>query len=269
MAHVSETCEATKPHLLTHVHTTAATVHEAQCTEPIQQALLDKQAPPKLHLVDAAYVDAPLLLSSHQHQGIDLMGPTRPNSSWQTKVEGAYSIEQFAIDWERQQVICPQGKISTTWTPQADSHGNASISVNLAPFGRTFFIVDGTMTSSQQGWFDPPSASLIIASDGLSHPHERPFQLALRGSPLATHILSLQHNPSRVIAASLYLLHLVIDHAITRMPDLPKHHRTATTGATQRIATRAGQHPFLVGLACHHPIRALDRSTHCHPEPLE
>src|SRR5262245_53465149 len=38
MVHVSETCEPTAPHLLTHVHTTPASVHEAQCTEPIQQA---------------------------------------------------------------------------------------------------------------------------------------------------------------------------------------------------------------------------------------
>src|SRR4030095_12446814 len=35
MVHVSETCEPTVPHLLTHVHTTPATVHEAQCTTPI------------------------------------------------------------------------------------------------------------------------------------------------------------------------------------------------------------------------------------------
>ena len=54
MVHVSETCEPTAPHLLTHVHTTPATVHEAQCTEPIQQALVDKDMPPDEHLVDAA-----------------------------------------------------------------------------------------------------------------------------------------------------------------------------------------------------------------------
>src|SRR5499426_4527801 len=41
MVHVSETCEPTTPHLLTHVHTTPATVHEAQCTAPIQQALIE------------------------------------------------------------------------------------------------------------------------------------------------------------------------------------------------------------------------------------
>jgi transposase len=41
MVHISETCEPTAPHLLTHVHTTTAAVYEAQCTAPIHQALSD------------------------------------------------------------------------------------------------------------------------------------------------------------------------------------------------------------------------------------
>ena len=61
MVHVSETCEPTAPHLLTHVHTTPATVHEAQCTTPIQQALIEKDVPPREHLVDAAYISSELL----------------------------------------------------------------------------------------------------------------------------------------------------------------------------------------------------------------
>src|SRR5207245_6700993 len=47
MVHVTETCEPTAPHLLTHVHTTPATVHEAPCTTPIQQALIAKALPPR------------------------------------------------------------------------------------------------------------------------------------------------------------------------------------------------------------------------------
>src|SRR2546427_312860 len=39
MVHVSETCDPTAPHLLTHVHTTPATDHYAQCPIPIPQAL--------------------------------------------------------------------------------------------------------------------------------------------------------------------------------------------------------------------------------------
>jgi transposase len=78
MVHVSETCAPTAPHLLTHVHTTAATVHEAQCTIPLQQALVEKALPPREHLVDAAYSSAALLVESHEQQGITLQGPTRP-----------------------------------------------------------------------------------------------------------------------------------------------------------------------------------------------
>src|SRR5262245_26609860 len=100
MVHVSETCEKEEVHLLTHVHTTPATVHEAHCTAPIQQALITKDLAPGTHIVDAAYVDADLLVHSRQDHGINLLGPSRPNVSWQTQVEGAYRLEQFTIDWE-------------------------------------------------------------------------------------------------------------------------------------------------------------------------
>jgi transposase len=79
MVHVSETCEPAAPHLLTHVHTTAAPVHEAQCTAPIQQALVEKDLPPSEHMVDAAYIDAELLVESQDKHGITWRGPTRPS----------------------------------------------------------------------------------------------------------------------------------------------------------------------------------------------
>ena len=65
MVHVSATCEPTAPHLRTHVHTTTAAVHEAPCTAPMHQALVEKALPPSAHLVDAASIDAELLVSSH------------------------------------------------------------------------------------------------------------------------------------------------------------------------------------------------------------
>jgi transposase len=116
MVHVSETCEPTAPHLLTHVHTTPATVHEALCTVPIQQALVDKAIPPQDHLVDTAYVSAALLVTSREEHGIALRGPTRLDGNWQARVEGAYSLDHFVIDWEQQQAHCPQGKTSVSWT---------------------------------------------------------------------------------------------------------------------------------------------------------
>ena len=127
MVHVSETCEPTAPHLLTHVHTTAATVHEAQCTTPIQQALMDKGLPPREHFVDAAYVSAELLVQSRDEQGITLRGPTRPSQGWQRQVAGAYTIEHFTVDWERQQVCCPQGKWAASWHERVAQDGSPYI----------------------------------------------------------------------------------------------------------------------------------------------
>jgi transposase len=129
MVHVSETCEPTPPHLLTHVHTTPATVHEAQCTEPIQQALIDKDVPPDEHLVDAASISSELLVHSRDAQGITLRGPTRPSQGWQTQVAGAYTVEQFAVDWDQQQVRCPQGHLSVAWWEHGGGQGSRPIIV--------------------------------------------------------------------------------------------------------------------------------------------
>ena len=110
-------------HLITHVETTSATVHEAQCTETIHQALVDKGLPPREHMVDSAYIDATLLVSSQREFGITLVGPTRPNGSWQAREEGAYDQDQFEIDWNQEQVRCPQGKFATFWGERTDGSG--------------------------------------------------------------------------------------------------------------------------------------------------
>src|SRR5215510_7616655 len=78
MVHVSETCEPTAPHLLTHVHTTTAAVYEAQCTAPIHQALSAKDLAPREHFVDGASISAAVLVASRDEHGITLRGPTRP-----------------------------------------------------------------------------------------------------------------------------------------------------------------------------------------------
>ena len=78
MVHVTETCESAEPHLLTHVHTTSAAVHEAKCTGDIGQTLADKALAPRELFVDSAYVSAELLVKSREAYGIALRGPTRP-----------------------------------------------------------------------------------------------------------------------------------------------------------------------------------------------
>ena len=130
--HVSETCEPPAPHLLTHVHTTPASVHEAQCTTPIQQALMDKELPPREHFVDAAYISADILVHSRDEQDITLRGPSRPSQGWQMQVAGAYTFEQFTVDWERQQVRCPQGKASVSWAERLGPAGHPFVQVRFS-----------------------------------------------------------------------------------------------------------------------------------------
>ena len=123
IAHLSETCDDDSVHLVTHVATTNASGHEAQSIEGINDALIAKQLRPDEHYVDAAYVDA-LQLVKAQVQGIETVGPPRPNSSWQTRTEGAYTVEQFEIDWENKQVTCPQGKTTNPWKEHIRASGD-------------------------------------------------------------------------------------------------------------------------------------------------
>jgi transposase len=123
MVHISETCEPTAPHLLTHVHTTTAAVYEAQCTTPIHQALSANDLAPREHFVDGAYISADELVASQEEHGITLRGPTRPIQGWQAHTDGAYDLSQFTVDWEQRQARCPQGKVSTVWREYVDREG--------------------------------------------------------------------------------------------------------------------------------------------------
>jgi transposase len=129
VVHLSESCEDDAVHLITHALTTVATVHEARCTAAIHAALAGKGLTPGEHLVDAAYVDAELLVRGREELGIDLLGPPRPNPSWQAKVEGGHTLDRFEVDWEGERVRCPQGRLSSAWSPQIDRAGTPYVSV--------------------------------------------------------------------------------------------------------------------------------------------
>jgi transposase len=128
ISHVSESCDDDAPHLITHVTTTTANQHEVNVTEAIHQALVDKGLPPDQHLVDSAYIEAGLLLSSREKHSIVLVGPTRRNASWQARMEGAYDHYQFDVDWDNERIRCPQGKISQSWY-RFDSRGKPHVKV--------------------------------------------------------------------------------------------------------------------------------------------
>ena len=129
--HLSETCDDDQCHLITHVDTTDATVHEAQRTAVIHQALADKDLLPSEHFVDSAYVSAEHLVSAQQQQ-IELVGPTRKNPSWQSKIEDGYDEARFDIDWAAETVTCPERKVSISWNPRVKLGNRAYVQVRFS-----------------------------------------------------------------------------------------------------------------------------------------
>jgi transposase len=130
--HLTETCENDDVHLITNVETTLAVTSDVDQTAPIHAALAAKGLLPGEHLIDAGYVDAELLVDSQSEYGVRLVGPVRPDVSWQAKAGQGFDIGHFAIDWEAKRVTCPEGKTSMLWKPGQDHWGNEVIHAEFA-----------------------------------------------------------------------------------------------------------------------------------------
>lgn len=132
--HVTETCDEDAAHLVTHVTTCPAMQPDMASTAAIHERLADKDLLPAEHFVDSAYVDAALLVGSRRDHGVSLEGPVRGMARRRTQAEQAYEQRHFSIDWQREQVTCPQGKTSVTWRAGLDEVGAPRIQ---AVFSRT------------------------------------------------------------------------------------------------------------------------------------
>jgi transposase len=134
--HLSETCHEPDaagrrpaPNLITNTETTPAPVTDVEMTEPVHNTLARRGLPPGEHAADSGYASADLLLAARA-RGITLLAPVPPDSSPQAR-SGGYTADMFTIDWEARQVTCPQGAVSSSWTP-ARSKGTNIILARFA-----------------------------------------------------------------------------------------------------------------------------------------
>src|ERR1700755_2636446 len=97
-------------------------------TEPVHHALARRGPRPGEHAADTGYASADLLLAARA-RGITLLAPVPPDPSPQAR-SGGYAA-MFTIDWEARQVTCPQGQVSSSWTP-ARSKGTNIILARFA-----------------------------------------------------------------------------------------------------------------------------------------
>jgi transposase len=131
--HITETCDEEHPRLITHVQTSEATLQDCEIVDKIQSDLVANDLCPEIHLVDAGYVDAENLAHSQHEHGINLFGPSRPDTSWQAQSEDGLDIPQFAIDWEAQSVTCPANQRSVVWAEGFSQYGTPVIRVHFSP----------------------------------------------------------------------------------------------------------------------------------------
>lgn len=95
----------------------------------IHAQLNERDLLPDEHLLDGGYLSVDLLLKSRQTYHIELVGPMRPDGSWQARDEQAYDLSHFAIDWQQQVVTCPQGKTTRYWKQTTGSRNQPIIQV--------------------------------------------------------------------------------------------------------------------------------------------
>jgi transposase len=161
--HLTETCDADSPNVITHVATTPATTQDVTMTATIQADLADHQLLPAEHVVDAGYVDSDLVITSRTQHGIDLVGPVPPDTSWQARAGQGYDVSQFTVDWAAKHVRCPQAHTSVVWRPGRDEDGQAIIHI----------------------WFDAATCAACVARPDCTRAATRPRTMKVR--PQAQH----------------------------------------------------------------------------------
>jgi len=129
--HLTETCQTppvepaqgqeqrAAPRLIVQVETTLAEVQDVEVTATIQHELAQADLLPDEQVVDTGYLDADLLVSSQSDYGIRLLGPVLADTSWQAAAGQGFDLAHFQVDWQKQQVICPQGQRSVSWSVQS------------------------------------------------------------------------------------------------------------------------------------------------------
>jgi len=149
--HLTETCEAEAPHLITHVETTPGTRQDCEVTADIHTDLAEAGLLPGDHFVDEGYTDASLLVESRQKYEVELYGPVARNGSWQAVAGRGFDQSAFTVDWEAKQVACPQGKVSHKWVPIRDTWQNEMIHVEFRRSDCKACAVQSLCTRSKSG----------------------------------------------------------------------------------------------------------------------
>lgn len=110
-AHLTETCAVDGPNVITDV----ATTHDSQVLPGIHTRLARRELLPAEHLVDASYTSLPHLQQAAREHQVSVSWPLKSNPTRQHRQNEGFARDDFHIDYDKQQVTCPQGQVSAGW----------------------------------------------------------------------------------------------------------------------------------------------------------
>jgi hypothetical protein len=115
-AHLTETCDEDRPHLVTDVHTSPATDPDATATALIADKLQARGLTPGTHLFDSGYPTSAALATATARATLVIAPITRPGRN---AAAGTFTPADFTIDWDRNTATCQNGAVSTSGRPEA------------------------------------------------------------------------------------------------------------------------------------------------------
>jgi transposase len=115
LAHVTETCSTDGPNVITDVATMPATSADTLALAGIHARLERRGLLPGEHLVDGGYTSLVHMERGGREHQVTLTGPLPGNPTHQHRTQEGYARDDFRIDYDRQQVTCPQGQVSKGW----------------------------------------------------------------------------------------------------------------------------------------------------------
>ncbi len=115
LAHVTETCSDDGPNVITDVATMPATSDDRQALAGIHSRLERRGLLPGEHLVDGGYTSLVHMERAGREHQVTLAGPLPGNRTRQHRVQEGYARDDFRVDYDRQEVTCPQGQVSKGW----------------------------------------------------------------------------------------------------------------------------------------------------------
>jgi transposase len=145
LAHVTGTCSADGPNVITDVATMPATSADTAAVAGIHARLERRGLLPAEHLADGGYTSLVHMERAGREHQVTLTGPLPGNRTRQHRDQQGYARDDFRTGYDRQEVTCPQGQVSKGWhgptppprptPPRSSSPASPRNSASPAPSG--------------------------------------------------------------------------------------------------------------------------------------